>query len=416
MLQDRTSALKNALWGMFVADALAMPVHWYYNRDNIKAEFEGGITKFEAPRHPHPEAFMVGMTYMPDLDAARQYGRPFDILHDHARFYQTSFSTLEFTSDARESEHGNATTKPHERYHYHHGLGRGENTLNAHLARVLMRCVIKHERYDPNAFLSGMIEHMTTPGRNRDPYSEIFLRRWFENFASGLPPHACAEQQREIWSIGSHGGLHRALIVSTLANDTYQGLGFAIEHQMLTHRSENVAASLGILTPLLHQLIRGEDPVIAFRAAAKSICLPKIKGEELFRQYREAQGPGNIPKSDMWRLHVDLADEGFDIDAHLELGDDAVIRKLISTACYPEHGLPLMLYCALSAGADTMQSLLLNANAGGDNVNRGLSLGLLMGAAMGVPDELKTGLADYESIAGEIDAFAALASAGNALI
>ena len=41
-----TTRLKNALWGAFISDAMAMPVHWYYQRKYIKEGFEGGITKY----------------------------------------------------------------------------------------------------------------------------------------------------------------------------------------------------------------------------------------------------------------------------------------------------------------------------------------------------------------------------------
>ena len=52
--------------------------------------------------------------------------------------------------------------------------------------------------------------------------------------------------------------------------------------------------------------------------------------------------------------------------------------------------------------------------AGGDNVNRGLTLGLLMGAAMPVPIHLKHGLADHEALEVEIDTFTDLAVTGRA--
>ena len=32
--------LQNALWGLFIGDALAMPAHWYYRVDNIQKVFE----------------------------------------------------------------------------------------------------------------------------------------------------------------------------------------------------------------------------------------------------------------------------------------------------------------------------------------------------------------------------------------
>ncbi|MEL6236683.1 MAG: ADP-ribosylglycohydrolase family protein, partial [Pseudomonadota bacterium] len=86
----------------------------------------------------------------------------------------------------------------------------------------------------------------------------------------------------------------------------------------------------------------------------------------------------------------------------------------IGTACYPEHGLPLMLYLAALAGGEAEASLLWNANAGGDNVNRAGVLGLLLGAA-GMPEALKTGLADHAELQGEIAAFAEIAAEGDAL-
>ena len=90
----------------------------------------------------------------------------------------------------------------------------GEKTLEAQLVRVLLRSVIATGRYDPYKFLEGFVAHLTTPGTNRNPYTEIYIRSWFENYARGLPPSVCAAFQRDIWSIGSHGGVIRPLVVA----------------------------------------------------------------------------------------------------------------------------------------------------------------------------------------------------------
>ena len=79
--------LQNALWGLFIGDALAMPAHWYYSVDNIRKVFDGGIRDYQEPPHPHLESFMVGMAYHPDVETAKRQGRAFDILHEHVRFY-----------------------------------------------------------------------------------------------------------------------------------------------------------------------------------------------------------------------------------------------------------------------------------------------------------------------------------------
>ncbi|MDH5464706.1 MAG: ADP-ribosylglycohydrolase family protein, partial [Thiovulaceae bacterium] len=144
--------IENALWGLFIADALAMPAHWYYRLDYLKKDF-GTITGYNDAPHPHPESFMVGNSYQPDINKAQSLNRPFDILHEHLRFYNTPYNKLDITIAERSGEHANAMPLLDERYHYHHGLKAGDNTLGANLVRVLMRSVIKHKGYDQDGFL-----------------------------------------------------------------------------------------------------------------------------------------------------------------------------------------------------------------------------------------------------------------------
>jgi ADP-ribosyl-[dinitrogen reductase] hydrolase len=417
-MNQRRKRIENALWGLFVGDALAMPAHWFYQLENIQATFGGGVRGFEAPPHPHPESFMVGMSYQPDVASAEDLGRPYDILHGSSRFYNTSYSQLQIATDDREEAHGNAAPAKEERYHYHHGLGRGENTVAAHLARVLMRSVAIQGRYEEDHFLESFVRFMTTPGGRKDPYTEIYLRSWFENYSRGLPPTACAARQRDIWSIGSHGGMIRPMVLSLLAPTDFQGLGFAIEHQNLTHRSENVAAALGVTVPLLHDLIEGRKASDAANARTQNLRVPKLTGDELHEMYSKHHGPGNIPRRQMWELHTDLSEEGFDLGRlTAENGVDEVVLKKFGTVCYPEHGLPLLLFLAAKHGFAPEPALLANTNAGGDNVHRGAVLGLLVGAATGdgeFPSHLRDGLADAKAIGEEIDAFCQVAEIGKA--
>lgn len=414
---SRKSRIENALWGLFAGDALSMPAHWFYNRDNLKDTFNGGVTQYEDAPHPHPESFMVGMEFHPDVKRAEELGRKFDILHEHARFYDTSYSDLEITTGERESEHGNSTPKEEDRYHYHHGMKAGQNTVGAQLVRVLLRSVASEGRYDEDRFLEDFVEFMTSAGNHPDPYTEIYLRLWFENYAAGLPAHACAERQREVWSIGSHGGMIRPMVVALLAANPYQALGFATEHQALTHRSENVTSALTITVPLLHDLISQADPPGAAGARSAQLRIPKINGEEMFKMYRDHKGPGNIPDREMWKLHIDMEDEPFDLaNLSTNFDEDEVIQKKFATACYPEHGLPLILFQLAKNKFQPRESLLANTNAGGDNVHRGMVMGLLAGAATEeFPDDLINGLAESESLKNEIETFADIAVSGKGL-
>ncbi len=409
--------IEGALWGLFVADALAMPIHWYYDRKNILSDFPGGVTRFEAPRHPHPEAFMIGMRYHPDVQTAQKLGRPYDILHEQARFYDTTYSELGFALRDREGSHGNAVAAAAERYHYHHGLNAGDNTVAAHLVRVLIRQIVNAGHYDPVRFVDAMVSFMTTPGLNRDPYTEIYLRRWFENYTHGADPLSAAEHQRNVWSIGSHGGMIRPMVLSMLIpDDTTLATGAALDHQVITHRSEIVSSALAVSVPLLHDLLRGMELREAVTSSAPRIRMPALTGRELFAEYRDNDGPGNISKDRMWRIHMDRSEARFDpASLAKDPGADRVVMGAFATACYPEHGLPLAMFHAWNNAERPFEALIADANAGGDNVHRGMVLGLLVGAVD--PETMKArgkDLRDADDIHGEITAFAELCRSDSA--
>ena len=124
--------------------------------------------------------------------------------------------------------------------------------------------------------------------------------------------------------------------------------------------------------------------------------------------YFDSNGPGNIPKDKMWKIHTEFSDEYLsEILPHAN--DKNMITTRFATSCYPEHGVPLILYFLYKNNFNFKSSILDNANAGGDNVHRGMILGLLAGATTKViPESLKTGLVEYETIKNEIDAFVKL--------
>lgn len=58
ILEPVISRAKAALRSMFVADALAMPVHWFYNPADIERAFPGGIRQFEAAPEFYPSSII----------------------------------------------------------------------------------------------------------------------------------------------------------------------------------------------------------------------------------------------------------------------------------------------------------------------------------------------------------------------
>lgn len=406
-------SIENALWGAFVGDALGMPSHWYYTDDELKRDFPDGIRGYQAPPHPHPSSFLVGARYQPDTDSATALSRPYDILQEHARFYRTSYSHFGFTTDAREQAHGNAAAGEPERYHYHHGLEAGENTLGADLLRLLMRSVTQHGGYSQTGFLSDFTGFMTTPGAIPDPYRETYLRKWFEAYATGTAPENCAEHQRHRWSIASHGGMIRPLALALLNVDNPPlATGMAMTHQQLTHRSELVSAGLAVFIPMLLRLINGEALTRVITDTAPTVRKPAITGEELGREYREAGGPGNIDHDRMWRMHMAYNGTVADLVDAARESDRQSLPHPFARACYPEHGIPLILWIARIHGGDLYESLCTNAMIGGDTVHRGMILGMLLGAIQPVDESLRKGLVHHEAIQADIRGFVDMALSG----
>mgnify|MGYP000380126954 CR=1 FL=1 len=109
----------------------------------------------------------------------------------------------------------------------------------------------------------------------------------------------------------------------------------------------------------------------------------------------------------MWKIHTEFSDKKLDLDYLLETySEDEILGTVFTTGCYTEHSLPVLSYLLYKNDFDFRASILANANAGGDNVHRGILLGMLAGAANDeIPQDLKEGLSQYKEIAKEIEDF-----------
>jgi hypothetical protein len=115
------TAFQDAHRGSLAADALAMPVHWYYDREALRREY-GKVDHFIAPQNPHTGSILWRSSY----HAINEKG---DILREQAQYW------------------GQRDV------HYHQFLKAGENTLNFKLAAELFALVRKSGGYDPDAWL-----------------------------------------------------------------------------------------------------------------------------------------------------------------------------------------------------------------------------------------------------------------------
>ena len=77
-MKDRDTAAADAFLGSLIADAVAMPVHWYYDRQALARDY-GTIDDYRAPKTPHPDSILWRSSYTP----ANEKG---EILHEQAQY------------------------------------------------------------------------------------------------------------------------------------------------------------------------------------------------------------------------------------------------------------------------------------------------------------------------------------------
>jgi ADP-ribosylglycohydrolase len=215
-------AIQATVYGMCIGDALAMPVHWYYDRQALHADY-GRVDDYLAPRSPHPDSILWRSSYQ----APNARG---EILHDQARYW---------------GRRG---------IHYHQFLRAGENTLNVKIAGLLMASLIENGSYKVEDFLKRYIDFMTTPGRHNDTYIEECHRHFFSNYARGQSPDQCGAVEKHI------GGLVGIIPLSAYyARQPERLLEAALAHLSLTHPGSKMKMAGTLLTQLLSQTLRGRS-------------------------------------------------------------------------------------------------------------------------------------------------------------
>jgi len=224
--------LQTAFLGSLVADAVAMPVHWYYDTAALDRDY-GAIDGYLDPRNPHPDSILGRSHYSPRNEKA-------EILHDMAQYWGRK------------------------EVHYHQFLPAGDSTLNFLLAIQLYRSSVRAGRYDPDAWLDLYIELMRKPGWHRDTYVEEYHRGFFDHLAAGYAPRDCAIDDRHIGGLAQAPALVAALD-ALHDNDTESDVAIVREHVALTHRNRDVDAAATALVRMLHSLAEGSDMRSAIR-------------------------------------------------------------------------------------------------------------------------------------------------------
>lgn len=356
-----TSALKT----QFIADALAMPVHWYYNPMDIERAFPGGIQRFEAAPEFHPSSIM-------SLHSTRSGGR---------RSGHNRGDEPQIVGDVILKGRAQFWNVPN--VHYHHGMKPGENTLNALCSRILMRCLAEDNgQYDSQAFLSAYIGFMTAdPPAHSDTYAESYHRGFFANYAKGIPAERCAMTTHDTPSIGGLATIAALVFAERLRGmDLPDIQAHCRDHLALTHPDESLMRVCDRYVTLLCGLLEGPD-----EEGIKALLSEAGKGT------------GGLDVADLVKRN---------------LPDHQVVGRMYSPACYISDSWPVVLYLAYKYRNDPWLALRVNTNLGGDNVHRGIVLGTLLGlTSKEVATNWFDQLVDHKAISQEVAALISAATA-----
>ena len=218
MNEQMASRWHQAYLGSLVADALAMPVHWYYDTAALRRDY-GTVDRFLEPKSPHPGSILWRSEYHPLNEKG-------NILREQAQYW---------------GQRG---------IHYHQFLRAGENTLNFRLARELFAFVRERGGYDADAWLERYIARMLEAGWHRDTYVEEYHRAFFTRYAQGKKPRKCGISDEHI------GGLATvpALCAALEGTDLPELRKIVKEHVGLTHAHANVLRAADSLDSIARRI------------------------------------------------------------------------------------------------------------------------------------------------------------------
>ena len=236
-VHNRQQREQGALYGAAIGDALAMPVHWYYDRVALARDY-GVVDRYLEPRNPHPDSIL----------------------------WRSQYHALNKKGEIR---HNQATWWGQKGIHYHQFLKAGDNTLTWQLANELMVSLKECCGYQRDDYLHRYIRFLTTPGMHQDTYLEECHRGFFANYARDLPPHRCAVDEKHI------GGLAGLVpIVTWYRHDKKAALDKAREHVAVTHAGNSMAEATMLIADVLWQTLSGHSLRESILAAQRSQASP----------------------------------------------------------------------------------------------------------------------------------------------
>ncbi|KAM4601953.1 uncharacterized protein ACJ7VT_019959 isoform 2-T4 [Polymixia lowei] len=341
-------SVREALWGMCTADAMSMPVHWYYNTDDIKNDFGGWISGFNAPKSRHPSSILALSNSAGSGRSAWCSGanRPDVvgnvILHDKLKFWKQTGGSV----------------------HYHQGMPAGANTLNG-LCALRVAWTLARGRFaevgGPEAqaaVLADYVRFMTMPGTHHDTYAESFHRSFFSDWQESRPTSPSkilefAEKRSrqkmnvsvpdsQLDAIGCLPMVTPFILLSASSNEE-QAVSAAVDFVRLTHPHPRVHQYVAVYSRALHATLNGASLRQQAEAALRT---PVLDAWETCQHYSHRASRLPVSSEERLRVHQSAVES-------------------MGLACYTKGALTSMFYLAHQFHEDPRGGILANTNCGG---------------------------------------------------
>ncbi|XP_039907420.1 uncharacterized protein LOC120746170 isoform X1 [Simochromis diagramma] len=381
-------SVSEAFWAMCAADSMSMPVHWYYDINDIRRDFGGWISGFNSPPERHPSSILTlsntagsGRTnWSSGAKRANVVGSV--ILHDKLELWNSSSGSI----------------------HYHRGLQAGDNTLNILCSLRVARTLVSRGFVDVSqpdaraAVLSDYVHFLTTPGSHKDTYAESFHRSFFADWQDSKPtsPHEVlkfAEERSgmktsspfpdcQLDAIGCLPMILPFILLSASANEE-RAVSAAVEFVKLTHPHPNVPEYVTIYSRALHAVLGGAS----VREQAEQ-ALRRLDAWDPCQSFSRKAAKFSVSSEERLKVHQSAV-------------------NYLGMACYNKGALSSLFYLAHEFHDDPKGGILANTNCGGENCNRGAALGALLGAGGAhtgncIPQEWKDDLRDAQEFIPDI--------------
>lgn len=233
-----------AILGAYIADALAMPAHWFYDTAELRRTF-GRIDRYLTPPAEHPGSILWRSSYAPREPE-------YDILGDQRQYWGQ------------------------QRVHYHQFLQAGENTLNLKLLRLALEQISQTGAYDTRRYLEAYQAFMRDPASHHDTYVEECHRGFFENLRMGKKPERCAVQEKHIGGMVAVVPLYATL--RHCGQSDAQARQAVHAHVGVTHAGGKVAEAVETLLTVACEIWQGASLTQSLTSHLKRQDLPYLQG------------------------------------------------------------------------------------------------------------------------------------------